>query len=297
MMGNSWKNRKIEIKNNRRYNIVVVIIFLLFLIGGVSTKADAAKIMNLKENRSYKVNLDLKGKKEILSYSMNKKGIIKIKVNGKRKTKIRLDEYYYSPQMQVLDIDKKDKTRNLWVYAYADSEDICYSALYEYRHGQIIRIWNLKNDVKCLGYRQRCGKLISTNGRGDFTVAMDRALEDVCILIGNHWDEVKFQLENGKVKQVSKRTFQFYETYVQNAAKKNGGLLTAGRTEFYFKPNQQAKTFTVKKGMKCYPKKAYVQSDSRLFVLFKLEDGRKGWLCTVDYSFERCPFSNIALFD
>lgn len=259
-------------------------------------KSEAASVKSLKEKKEYEFNLDGKGKKEKLSYSMTKKGVYKININGKTVKKIKLDLDAYSPNMQVFDINKKDKKLDIWVYAYADSEDICYSALYEYSDKKVKRIWNLTggDDYDSM-YWGGCGFIVSTNGKGKFTVAMDRAVQ--CgILTGNHFDKVVFQLKKGKVTQVSNKTYYFYKTYGSNN-NKDGSLITAGKTTFYAEHSKSSKTVILKKGEKCYPKKMYIEDDKRVWVLFKTKNGKKGWLCTDDFTFERHPFSDMQFFD
>ncbi len=285
--------------------ISMILLFLLFGNAG-RTEAQAKSVMNLKPDQEYKINLDRKGKKETISYhicpSKKYEEALSIKINGKKRLNINnvwTDQGWF---VQVLDVDKKDHAMNLWVYNMAWSQDILYSALYEYRKGHIVKVWKMKEDSPEnwdeFAYYQRCGRIVSTNGKGRFTVAEDRALQ-VDSLIGNHIDKVVYRLKNGEVEQVSKRTFEFYETYTSGSGSmgKDKGLKTAGETRFYVNPDKSADTFVVKKGVKCYPQKAYILSDSQIFVMFKMKNGKKGWLCADDYSFEYHPFSNMAFFD
>lgn len=279
-----------------------MIVLLLFgILAGVMLlkgEARAEGVKNLRENKEYKFNLDQKGKKERLSYSMSKKGIYKIKINGKTVKKIKLNEDYYSPNMQILDINKKDGKLDIWVYVYSDSEDIRYAALYEYSDKKVKMIWNLtegQGDDYDSMYMMGCGFITSTNGKGRFTVAMDRAVQ--CdVLTGNHFDKVVFRLKNGKVRQISDKTYYFYETYGSNNSK-DKSLITARETTFYKDHGKSSKKFTIKKGVKCYPEKMYIEGNKRTWVLFKIKNGKKGWLCTDDFSFDRLPFSDMIFAD
>lgn len=278
--------------------ISVLLLFFGILVGVMISagKAEAASVKNLEENKEYKFNLDGKGKKERLSYSMTKKGIYKININGETVKEIKLNSDFYSPKMQIFDINKKDKKLDIWVYAYSDSEDIRYSALYEYSDKQVKRIWNLTagNDYDSM-YWRGCGFIASTNGKGKFTVVMDRAVQ-ADSLTGNHFDKVEFQLKNGKVRQLSDKTYYFYETYGSNYSE-DKGLITVGKTIFYTGHSKTSKTFTVKKGVKCYPKKMYIEENKRVWVLFKTEKGKKGWLCTDDFSYDNQPFLEMLFVD
>lgn len=282
----------------KKMRFSVVFLFFGILVGVMVSerKSEAASVKSLKENKEYKFNLDGKGKKEKLSYSMTQKGIYKIHVNGKTVKRIKLGSDFYSPNMQIFDINKKDKKLDIWVYAYSDSWDIRYSALYEYSNKKVKKIWDLTdgNDYDSM-YWKGCGFIASANGKGQFTVVMDRAVQ--CdILIGNHFDKIVFQLKKGKVTQVSNKTYYFYETYGSNS-NKNKSLITAGKTTFYAGHSKSSKKFTLKKGEKCYPKKMYIEDNKRVWVLFKTKNGKKGWLCTDDFSFERQPFSDMQFFD
>lgn len=272
-------------------------------------------VTKLKERKTYAFNLDREGKKEKINYYMDENLAINIKINGKVKKKIRKkwwnkDIGVYSPHVQILDINKKDKYLDLWVYTFGFSEDIIYSGLYRYANQKIKKIWELETENSSINkmYTRHSGKIVSTNGKGKFTVAMDRALR-VDKLIGNHWDKVVFQLKKGKVRRVSKKTFHFYRTFSTTGSKNgwdpslgcNGkieGLLLSKNTKFYKKHSKSSGTFTVKKGTKCYPQKVYIVSNKMAYVWFKIKNGKSGWLCTSDYSdFMENPFSNVAGFD
>ena len=70
--------------------ITLFLIVVLSLTVTAFDRVEAAGIKNLKENKAYSYNLDKKGTKEKISFSMNKKGIYKIKINGKIKKRIKL---------------------------------------------------------------------------------------------------------------------------------------------------------------------------------------------------------------
>lgn len=272
--------------------------FTVFLITVASLfctsfeQVEAKSVENLKENKTYSYNLDKKGKKEKISFSMNNNGTYKIEINGKVKKKIKLGQYFYNPCMQICDIDKKDGKMDIWVYAYADSHDIRYSALYQYSKGKIKKVGELEW-VEYDGYSINCGFLVSTNGKGEFTVAIDRAV-DVGYLTGNHFDQVKFKLENGKIKKVSEKTFSFYKTYTSGSGK---WLKTSKKMKFYKSHSKSSGTVTIKKGAKCVPKKIYIESENQVYVMYKFSDGKKLWLCSDDYEYENQPFKNMAFFD
>lgn len=133
------------------------------------------------------------------------------------------------------------------------------------------------------------------DGKGKFTVVMDRAVQ-ADSLTGNHFDRVDFRLKDGKVSQLSDKTYYFHETY-GSKGRKDKGLITAGKTIFYTGHSKSSKTFALNKGIICYPKKMYIEENKRVWVLFKVKNGKKGWLCTDDFSWEKHPFSDMMFVD
>ncbi|MDO5548621.1 MAG: hypothetical protein Q4F79_09060 [Eubacteriales bacterium] len=280
---------------------ILFVLSLVFVIGLATPPSQAASVNNLKEKKTYHYNLDQSGSKEKISYSLSSNKI-KVKINGKTIKTITLDSSFYEAHMQIFNCNTKTKGLNIWIYAYADSEDIRYSALYQYKNKKLTRIWNLTTDSDYSTqkmYHRNCGKVVSTNGKGQFTVAMDRAL-DVDCLTGNHWDKVVYKLSSGKVSKVTGNTYQFYQTYAMvgtSSVKKNGALKTAKAIKFYKNHNKSGGSFTVSKGTKVYPQKAYVSSKTTAYVQFKTSNGKLGWLCTNDYSWTNYPFSNMHFAD
>ena len=200
--------------------------------------------------------------------------------------------------MQICDIDKKDGKMDIWVYAYTDSDDIRYSALYQYSKGKIKRIWNLTEDYNSdnKAYARRCGFIVDTDGKGNFTIAIDRTVNNG-FLTGNHIDRVKFNLKRGKVTQVTKHTYYFYKAY-NLAGGKGKWFITKRQMVFYKDHNTVGGNVTVKKGSKCVPKKMYVTSDNHVYVMYKFADGKKLWLCSEDYNdFDNLPFKNMGFAD
>lgn len=276
----------------------LVLFFLFGIIFGAlffSKNTEAASVKNLQANKEYSFDLDGDGKEEKISFNLTKNAVYKIKINGKTAKSIKLDEDFYYPCMQIFDIDKSDNKLDIWAYSYAASDDILYSALYEYSDGKMKSIYSSIYG-KGSNFKYGCGLgfIASTNGKGEFTLVVDRCIP--CDnLTGNHLDKIKFKLENGKISQISGRTLYFYETHGSNF-RKDKALITAGKTVFYKEHNKSGGKFTVNKGVKCYPQKMYVESDEKVYVMFKMKNGKTGWLYTGDYSWDKLPFSDMPLF-
>lgn len=283
-------------KKKNKILIALLMLFMVAMIPCRDTNA-ASKINNLEAGKTYRYDLDQDGKKEQIKYELTDAGKYIIYINGKVKKTVNLGDWYYEPQLQVMDIDKKDGYLDIWAYCYRDSEDIGYSALYRYNNKKLSRVWNLAYDPDSEGDFQQCsGYICSTDGTGSFTVVMDRTLH-LKELVGNHWDRVKYRIKDNKVTRVSKKEFYFERTLALNDDYKDESLICAKKTRFYRNHTKKDGTFTVKKGTKVYPVKAYIASENVLYVQYKTKSGTKGWLCTSDYDWDEHPFTNILLAD
>lgn len=281
-------------KNNFLWAIACVGVACM-LVSSQSVKA-SSKITQLEEGKEYSYDLNLDGKEETLSYSM-KKGIYKVFINGKVVKKIKLNEESYSPNLQITDIDTSDSRLDLCTYAYCWSEDIEYSAIYEYDGTTLNQILNIKDKFINDSIDLRPGYIGDTDGKGNFNVIMDRAIH-VDNLTGNHFDKIPYKLANGKVKRVKTNYYQFdgYSSYNHD---KNGAYFIASQTlSFLKKPALNAKTsFKLSKKGKVYPVKMYVSNKGVAYVQFKTKKGKTGWLKCSDFSYDNTPFSNLAFAD
>ncbi len=255
-------------------------------------QAASNKIYNLKEGKTYSFNLDQSGETEKISFSLSN-DVYKIKVNGKLNRSIKLDKLdFYSPKMQILDIDKNDGYLDIWVYAYAFSEDICYSGLYRYSSGKIKALYIPK--YKKLNQYAEFGNgyITQTDGKGKFYICYDRAFFTDC-LIGNHYDSIPYRLSNEKVSRINTNTYPIHKVFTTD-----GSYTLNKSVSFLKKPSTKANTsMTLKKGAKVYPVSTYCTNKS-LFVKFKTKSGKTGWLNANNYSFEHMgPFTNIPMFD
>jgi len=273
---------------------------LVVLVGGTINNTDiSAKsknvINNLEQDKNYTYDLDKDGKKDTLKYSWNEeKAVISISINGKVAKKINLDKEYgfYNVNLQVADIDKKDKTLDLFVYGFAFSEDVCYSALFEMKDGKLKKIFQPKGKQLNEGIWLREGYLFDTDGKGNFSINMDRAI-NCDYLTGNHWDAIPYKLKDGKVSRVKTEYYNFASVSALNSK----AYKAKGKLIFSKKPQGKATSFTLKKGQKVTAVKMYVSKKGEVSVQFKNKDGKKGWLNGKNFSYEKLPFSNMLFAD
>ena len=247
-----------------------------------------SKIQNLKEKKTYKIDLDKDGTKDSIYFKLvNGKTYeedylvsLKVKINGKTKT-LKSDLYdVYEAHLQVTDIDTTDGYMDIWVYTIGGSEDIYYSALYQYRNGKFKCLYEVdyeeKNEDKII-----CGVLHKAKGNGTFYIKADRKLF-VDALIGNHYDLIPMKLKNGKA------TIKKTDTYsIAGIYNENNQLTLDVETDFYKTAGSSKIGFTAKRFDKVKPVSIY-RSGEKLYVKFKNEKGKVGWLCASE--FDEAPF-------
>ena len=130
------------------------------------------------------------------------------------------------------------------------------------------------------------GVLHKVKGDGRFFVKMESAFW-VDDLIGNHYDLIPMKLEDGEVSFVKTKTYTIANIYNE----KNQITLAPGMTEFYKKPSEDAKiAFVGRRWEKVRPIKIR-RSEGTLYVKFKSENGKSGWLCVDDY--DMGPFTDL----
>lgn len=261
--------------------------------GNVSA-AVKSTVKELKPNKVYSYDVNQDGKKDKVKYTFHEKdSAIRIYINDKLAKKVQLDKEtgFYDGRMQIADIDKSDKTMDFWVYGFAFSDDICFSALYELKGDKLTKIFENKYKEMNENFSLSQGTLYSTDGKGNFDVSMDRAF--FCDnMIGNHWDRIPYQLKNGKVTRKDVRYYQFASTYTMDG---KGKYEAAKKITFAKKPGGKETAFSLKKGQQVTVLQLYAKKNGELFVQYKNAEGKKGWLAASDYSFENQPFTNILL--
>lgn len=274
----------------------VAAVAMLFLGGQAEPVKAASKIQDLKEKKTYKIDLNKDGKKETISYKMTTnsedESTYKIIINGKIMASIKKLYSAYDPHMQITDIDTKDGAMDIWVYTMGSSEDVIYSGLYQYRSGKLKKLYELNYKEIDENYHLVSGILYKADGNGKFYVKVDRAFF-VDTLIGNHFDLIPMQLKNGKVSLVKTNTYPILETYNTE----ENPLMVAVQLDFYKKPDKSSGIgLTLKRWDSIKPVSIY-RSGETLYVKFKTEKGKYGWLCADEYDFGEAPILNIILCD
>ena len=253
----------------------------------------AGKIQELKEEKTYSYDLDGDGTQEKLSYEL-KNNCYRIYINGKKAQKIKLDDSYYAPVLQIADLDTSTPGLDLWAYCYASSDDISYSGLYQYSNQKLKEVFRLEYQKISKNFEVKSGYLSKTDGKGNFSIAMDRVF-DATGIVGNYYVNIPYQLKNGKVKRVSTNVYKFAAMYSTNSKIAAGKFKAAKNIKFYTKPNTKSKTaFTLKKGKIVKAENIYFKNGVT-YVKFKAGNGKIGYL-KGGSSFDMI-FSNMLLAD
>ena len=280
-------------KKNNFLNLLLCIAVVIITITGLKAEfvlAANSKIQNLKEKKTYKIDLDKDGTKDSIyfklvrgkTYEEDYLVSLKVKINGKTKT-LKNDLYdVYEAHMQVTDIDTTDGYMDIWVYTIGMSDDIYYSALYQYQNGKIKCLYEMdyteEDESKIV-----CGVLHKAKGDGTFYIKADRKFF-VDTLIGNHYDLIPMKLKNGKASVKKTNTYS-----IAGILNEDNKLTVAVETDFYKTAGSSKIGFTAKRWDKVKPVSIY-RSGEKLYVKFKSEKGEIGWLCASEFGFDEAPF-------
>lgn len=261
------------------------------MVFGASTAEAAGKIRSLEGGDTvYEIDLDEDGVKEELSFKLVHDGddyySYQVTINGE--TVAIASELYdiYDAYVQVADIDVTDGYMDMWIYGIGTSDILGYAALYQYQGGELVELHRMEPEEIDENFFLGNGILHKVNGNGKFFVKVESAFR-VDDLIGNHYDLIPMKLEGGKVSYVKTKTYTISNIYNE----KNQITLAPGMTEFYKKPTKDAKiAFVGKRWEKVKPVKIR-RSEGTLYVKFKSENGKSGWLCADDY--DMGPFTDL----
>ncbi len=264
------------------------------LLNGSVSAAVKNPVKELKPNKVYSYDLDKDGVKDKVKYTFSEKdSAVRIYINDKMAKKIQFEKEwgFYDGRVQIADINKSDKTMDLWVYGIAMSDDICYSGLYEMKSGKLAKVFQNHYKEVNKSFSVKEGTLCSTDGKGNFTVCMDRAFFTEYVT-GNHWDKIPYQLKDGKV---ARKTASYYQFCQAGSLARDGKFKAARKLTFTKKPGGKETAFIVKKGGKVSVEQIYAKKNGEVFVQYKNEAGKKGWLTVADYDYDNMPFTNILM--
>ena len=276
---------------NRICNVTAMVLLVgAVAVFGTNMAEAADKIQSLGGGDTvYEIDLDEDGVKEEFSFKLVHDGddyySYQVAMNGE--TVAIANELYdiYDAYVQVADIDVTDGYMDMWFYGIGTSDILGYAALYQYQDGELVKLHRMEPEEIDENFFLGNGVLHKVNGDGEFFVKVESAFR-VDDLIGNHYDLIPMQLEDGKVSFVNTNTYTIAKLY--NEGNK---LTVAAMTEFYKKPKEDAKiAFVAMRWEKVKPIKIR-RNGTKLYVKFKNEEGKTGWICKDAY--DMGPFTDL----
>ena len=257
-------------RNKIKIAAALMLLGIALLFGTQAEAATLKTVKTLSPERTYKYNLDGKGKKEKLYFSMNDSGVIKVRINGKVKLKLNGGETAYDPVIQLFDINKKDGRLDMLVYCLQDSDDLAFAKLYYYSGGKL-RAYKNGNLP---------GTVMLSNLKGKIAVEV---YDPYYIrLMSPYTVKVVYKVKSGKVKKVPATVFYIQYFFAGDGTEgdwDNTYYETAFAMEVFEKASYDSEMISLEAGTLLHPRKIDVSDKNRIWVNFKTEDGDDVWLC------------------
>lgn len=267
----------------RKISLVLAVSFVCALLfPAVAAQAAGSKIVHLKENKTYRYDLNGDKKKETVKVKCTVSGYsdatIQVYVNGKKLLSRKRDAL--GAEFYLLDLDKKDKYKEILVHAESDSETTADFFAFRYR-GKNKK--SILEGTKEHGRKLRCnsGQLdlyrftVSSNtGQNKFYISADTPYSN--FYFGSYYIKVPVTMKNNKLtaqKLPSYKTLGSTKKYVyrlkysmrlyEKASISSDSMICYGGTSFHaleLKPVEQNK------------------DTGALYVKVKTSSGKTGWL-------------------
>jgi hypothetical protein len=266
--------------------ILKVFCMLMLMVGIGMVSENCIEAKTLKENKTYKINLDGKNAKEKIRVKkkLAKDGhytIFSLYINGKKVAK----QEGYTLYCYTLDINKKEKGKDL--VFYASTESMCLSdnaGIFSYRGGKLKRLMKLHHSFEEMSL-YRIDK-VTTNGKGMVTVVADSPCQ---INIGSFYALIRFRLKSGKLVKVTNGKFdlnkysQRYEYVLNETAKVYQSANSTSEEVTVLKKN--TKLNILKVSYKKVKKSDGSIGVSDAYAYIKVADGTTGWILlrAIDY--------------
>lgn len=296
-----WKDKynigKKERMEMRRFlNIFGMALMAILLFLPVKCNAAGKNVcQTLAESKTYRYNLDQKGKKESIKVSVSKKEHkngyaitydlkTTVTVNGKKiYGKTLKGRYSDNNQVKVMvvDTDQKDKQMELLImegeiddgsngaFWTSDIEHIYY---YQYDNGKAKR----KQDLAPL-FRKDFADVFMLHGMKDSSYLTVNGKNEIyarlCVAVQN-FDYVhikrKLKLNKGKFVNVPAKSYSLMDIEDPFRPKKD--------ITVYTEPGGSKKAFTVKKKESIYPDRLYLADGKKIYLKIKNKGGKSGYI-------------------
>lgn len=276
------------------FGMALIIVLVSFPVKSNASRNNVCQ--TLKDSKTYRYNLDQKGKKESIRVDVSKKEHkngyavtydLKTTVTVNREkiyTKTLKGRYSDNNQVKVMvvDTDRKDKQMELLImegeindgsnsaFWSADMEHIYY---YQYKNGKTKRRQDLvplfqKNFANVfMIHGMKNSSYLTTNEKNGLYARL-------CVPVQN-FDYVhikrKLKIKEGKFVSVSTKLYDLMDTEdMPFRPKKNISV--------YTKPGGTKKAFTVKKKESIYPCGLYTANKKKIYLKIKNRDGKSGYI-------------------
>lgn len=245
---------------------------LCCLCAFVVVKADVAQAKALKDGKTYAIDLDGDGKKENIKCTTvaisDEKCAIRVYINGKRITTVMPKDYSFWGSASVIDIDKKDGKKELYVEFGVENDCFAGGTAYHYANGKLTKYFTFDAPTSF-----RMSIVESQPGNG--TVYFIGEYGDDYV----HQGYVKqaFKVSSGKLVPSSKTTLNTTSVWRKNDYKATSSF------QVYDNIGDKSAKFTVAKGTIFHIYKIRVEKASSLssgisYFYIRTSDGKEGWV-------------------
>ncbi|MDD6207269.1 MAG: hypothetical protein PUB10_01970 [Clostridiales bacterium] len=232
--------------------------------------ADPASAQTFTDSKTYEVDLNGDGKKENIKWVGKKDGekySVKVYVNGK-KLSTATSNYGSDAQVSVVDIDKEDKKKDIYVQITSESDGFEKGFGYQYQKGKLKKTFTFDQPAT--------GRLsIEQKQPGDGCVWFDSEYGDSYFMQG--YVKQAYEITAGKLKPVNKKimnTTTVWRKTDYKATKTLKVYADIGDSTPSFNLSSKT-TFNVYK-IKASNPKALLDGVSYIYI--KTADGKTGWI-------------------
>lgn len=247
--------------------VVCVLCAMMFV------RADVAQAKALKEGKAYTVDLDGDGKKESVKYTMtelvrDENYAVCLYVNGKKMATVKADDYGFWASVSVVDIDKKDVKKELYVQFSVESDCFGGGKAYRYEKGTLRKYFTFDQPTTVR-------LSILEEQPGDGLVYFDSEYDDPNV----HQGYVKqaYTISSGRLKVVQKKVLDTTAAWRKSEYKATRAIRVYGSI------GDTTAKFTIAKGTVFHVYKIKVKRPGSLgsgvsYFYVKTADGKSGWV-------------------
>lgn len=272
----------------------------MWLLSFPQMQAEASKSAvceTLKPSKTYYYNLDKKGKKEKIKYTLKKSDSKSssaydytaiVSINGKQVYKKTLKGFYDIPflimvtdtnandnQMELMIMESKGGFNDVW---YSDIDNLYY---YQYKNGKAVRKQNLaslyrkniksdspENMLETQIHGMKAKSYLTVSGKGELYAR-------ICFYHSNfnfiHL-KGKLKLKNGKFKFLAK------ELNILDTKTADNLYLALKDTNVYTKPGGNKKAYIIKAGEYIDPYAIHLTSKGKIYLKVRNSKGKTGYI-------------------